>query len=236
MTDKPESHEYHLHYIGHGPRGVYTPARFVAEATKIGVNRSIPARWLRGMQWGESVLLGTWDGKKDREGHRKDPNDREGTASIFAYFILTGLNLSASKDCKKMILKNLHIVETVERETTRVERACGSYEIGATSYVKETIAEIVAIGEEIAEKRGEKIKWFIGGPIRALKEYVTLDPAKFTRTILNVSTQVSLTEGLDGDGEVRTGGVSFVFSYELRKYVRRADRERLAEIYKDVIP
>lgn len=226
-----EFHSYHLHYVG---SSLYNPERFAQEAKRLGVNRSLPAAFLKGMAYGQIVLVATWRGKKDVQGKVLDKKDKSGTATAFGYFPIVGLNFQASQETREELLSRLTILETTEDEPMEVERECGSYVIGATHIVKESLAEIVKLGEEIASHRAEFIKWFISGPFFPLEPRVTLDPAKFTRTVLSVETTADLTTGLDPDP--KGNKVSFIMDYALRRYVKKADRERLGKIAGDVTP
>jgi len=168
-----------LHYIGNRTYGI---ERFVKEAKNIGVSRTLPTTLLKQMEWGQPVLLAVWR----RMSEEQDRKTREkGSALVFGYFTITGLN--ASNQLVQIAKKHLNIKGSIEYDGGQlVRRGCGTYSVTATHYIDNTLKETVEALEKAMEELGMKEKIFATGQFHEL-EHFTITPAPFTRSITYVS-------------------------------------------------
>src|SRR5439155_10860494 len=68
---------------------------------------------------------------------------RFGAAEVFGYFRVTGLNMTGTPRMKDELTAALDVIETFHGAGMHVSRRCGSYVVESTSYVRDTIAEIM---------------------------------------------------------------------------------------------
>jgi hypothetical protein len=174
---------------------LYPRSGFISEARRLGVNRAIAAAVLKKMEWGQPILVA--DFPKERvtvqeveRGRRKEKKRvyLEGTAVIFGYFTvdnvtLIGLTVAARKE----FFASLNVARSWA-VNERVVRACGSYIISGSAEVRNSLAEVVEKGEEIAKKYGLKIRWFVGGRYHPL-EAVKIPGVKFFRGYMPVELE-----------------------------------------------
>jgi hypothetical protein len=141
------------HFIGEKR---YSAESFVAEADRYGISRNIPARQLRGIQFGDVINLMLWDGTQ---------------AVLFAQFVVSQVlirdtEISAEVGDK---LVNEGRAEPGGRGGEPVHRACGSYISGGGVIINQetaTVREIVDLAERLASEKGDrKIKFMVGGKI-----------------------------------------------------------------------
>lgn len=178
--------------------------------------------------------------------HGTDRDALEGFATVFAGFRLTGVNVNASEAARAAMHKRLKIVDVeVLEEPRRVERECGGYSIVVVAHVSNTIEEVVKAAQEVEVETGEPVKLFMTCGPEHVREigppYVTLDPAKFTRTVLRVDIEDgSMASGVTVVGESYRRwdddlaplnpawvDVNFVMDYSSRRYVPKKLREKL---------
>jgi len=222
MTDGSFSgppEEFYVHYVG--GRVYANPDRFAREAKRLGVARAIPKPFLRKLKWGATILLAKW---AVREADRKRRAGRMGSAEVFGYFHLTGVNIAASPEAREKI----HRLIKTEREEVRavkVERECGSYVVVFVSFTNEPLSRIVEAAEAVERDTGEHIRLFMTGGFVAIEPHVTLEPIGFTRSVTTTFIQTrAYAPFVDPPGERE---VAWVLDYSQRRYVKKRDRERL---------
>lgn len=221
---------YNMLYVGK----LYSIARFEAEAEKHGVSRALPAPVVGTLAWGDSIMLAQWQPDHEAQkasramqmtvegGEGHITFKRIGSAKVFGYVGVTGLNMDAPPEAKAALASKLKIVRTVEYEPggMQVSRECGSYGIGATHYVADTIAEIIEKAKDIEKEMGVTFKWFVAGRYVRIDDPVVLDPCKFTRGVLKV----------DVDGDLLSGGdfepsINFIDGYKRQRYARKEEKQ-----------
>ncbi len=223
LSEAKEMTIYNLLYVG---QGLYSVPQFEAEAEKHGVARAMPARIVKTLKWGDSILLAQWvpDREKQRDSRQTQTTlegqegtvhyKRFGSANVFGYFNVTGLNMGNVPDeAKKALTSMLRVVRIQDHGPggMPVTRRCGSYVVGSTAFVDDTIEEILTKAAEVEQAMDVKFKWFVTGPFTKIDEIV-LDPAKFSRGVVKVEV-----EGYLPEGEFEPG-VSFVYDYKRKMY------------------
>jgi len=162
--------EYWLHYVG---TGLYKIEVFAREAVKHGVQRAVPFSMLKRFEFGTPILLAYY---------------REGKAEVFGYFNVNGLTHNLPKEVYEDLLETVDVVR-LDNTSVSVSRACGSYTVGSTAYIDETLESLVEKIKQACEKHGvdpNKFKWFINGRYYPFKNSFVLTPAKFTRGYMRV--------------------------------------------------
>lgn len=194
--------KYKLHYIG---SSLYPQNIFEEEAKRMGVNRRLPWFILKHQKWGDVILLGALEKKKET---------KETRAIVFGYTRISGLNMNCSDTLKAELISQLDITESTTVNTA-VHRRCGSYVISSSHYVKNPIEDIVAKGEKLAETRGEDIKWFFAGSFHSLEKPIIFKPCAFCRALIEVETDFEIpiehTDTL----------LNFIYNYEQRRYLKK---------------
>ena len=224
---------YNLLYVGK----LYSVARFEAEAEKHGVARALPAPFVGKLKWGDPIMLAQWEPNQEAQRESRTTQmtvegqkghvsfKRIGSAKVFGYFHVTGLNMSvvgggSTADLAKDALsRKLRIVRFVVGPG-RVDRVCGSYGISSTAFVEDTLEEIMAKAKEVEQSMGVKFKWFVAGRYVRIDDPVVLDPCQFTRGVLKVE--------VDGDllpqGEFEPG-INFIFDYKRKLYAPKEEEQ-----------
>ena len=219
---------YNLLYVGK----LYSIARFEAEAEKHGVARALPAPFVGALKWGDPIMLAQWQPDQEAqrasrttqmtvEGQKGHVNfKRIGSAKVFGYFTVTGLNMNASPVAQAILGSRLNIVRTVEYgpDGMVVDRVCGSYEIVATHYVADTLEEIMAKAKDVEKEIGVKFKWFVAGRYMRIDDPVVLDPCQFTRGVLKVEVDGDLLP----EGEFEPA-VNFLYDYKRKLYAPKEE-------------
>jgi len=202
--------EFWLHYVG---TGLYKREVFEREAVKLGVQRALGFNLLNSLEFGQPILLAHYCGR------------RSGAAEVFGYFTVTGVTHNLPENIAKDLLKKVDVVKVNSAPTT-VHRACGSYTVGSTAYINETLKNLV---EKIKQICGEhdvdpkKFKWFINGEYHPFKNSVVLTPIKFTRGYMKVDI-----EGLDlKQQQIEDKNMVWIFDYERRAYLSKKERDAL---------
>lgn len=233
---------YRMLYVG---KGLYNVAQFETEAAKSGVARAVKADQLKRMSWSDPVLLAQW--LPDTAAQRATMTFQEtfeptvvgttrglrfkrfGKAEVFGYFRVTGLNMAATPRMKSELLAKLDVVETVDHGpggARVVKRRCGSYGVQSTSYVRDTIAEILGKAAVIEEAHGLKFRWFACGGFEPLVE-MSLDPARFSRGIIKIDMDIpseQLFEGSLPEGDDARPKINYILDYERKTYQKKGEQ------------
>lgn len=167
--------KFKLHYIG---QRLYKISYFENEARQHGVQRTIPFTQLKNLSFGTPILLARYipelktpqkcpkckkytltpSGKIDNEkhtvllctqcGYRKIKNTNPPQAEIFGYFTLDGISHNLPKEKTEQLNKKLSIIKT-DNTSKSISRACGSYSIANTTYIKDSLPELKTKIEEL---------------------------------------------------------------------------------------
>lgn len=234
--------KYNLHYVG---SKLYPKEIFIAEAEKCGVNRCLPLRIIKGLKWRDKILLATFNAKEieltcdncKKCGETTCGNDTEnlscfelgkvdgrknkkdGTAQVFGYFTISGLNLTATEEFKRILTSQLDIVRSTNCNW-KVQRQCGNYTLASSHIINNSIEEVIEKVEKLAKERQEKIKFFIAGEFYPLN--ITLNPINFSRTLIPIELEVALTGRFNNCPQ---GEVGFIFDYNKRAYIKKKDKQ-----------
>lgn len=114
-----------LHFVG---RSYYSMKEFITEAKKLGVSRRISRIAARGMNFGDRILLATWDPRKKH-------------AQVFGSFTVERLS-GLSAEALNTLKRRCGAVK-VSDGGNRVVRRCGSYIEGATYSVSCSLQDIM---------------------------------------------------------------------------------------------
>jgi len=152
----------------------------------------------------EKAIKDKFDGRK---------NKTHGKAEVFGYFQVSGLNIKASDEYKTILINQLNIVSTKELNT-KVQRRCGSYTIGTSNIVTNSIEDIINKALELSKQRNEKVKFFVAGQFKTLN--LSLKPVNFSRSIVEVKTEEKINA--QDLGELN---VSFIYDYNKRSYIKK---------------
>jgi DNA-directed RNA polymerase subunit M/transcription elongation factor TFIIS len=247
---------YYLHFIG---TKLYPKEVFIKEAEKFGVNRCLPLPIIKGLKWGDKILLATFYPQilisqnfcptcntelfatliDEKEGTYKytcdkcqkeiqleelisvTPDGRKnksnGRAEIFGYFIVSGLNIKASDEFKKELTSQLDIVSTKENNL-QVQRQCGSYNLGNSYVVKDSIENIIKKAIELSKLKNEEVKFFVAGQFKPLN--LEIEPINFARTVVPVELDTSVQlEDLQFLQEV-----GLIYDYDKRTYIKTHEK------------
>lgn len=150
--------------------------------------------------------------KWELQEHDGRKNKTDGTARVFGYFIITGLNIKASEEFKAQLIAKLNVTES-NMLNTKVVRRCGSYVIGVSNVITNSIKEVIERAELLAEQTGEKIKFFVAGrfkPIDFIVEHIN-----FSRTLIQIEAP-----GLP-ESEIEKATVSHIIDYNKRTYIKK---------------
>ena len=207
-------HEYLMHYVGSGLYGI---RRFINEAKRIGVQRAIPFNMLRHVKWGEPILLAD---------HKKvpvTPDEKMPVAMVFAYFKVDSLSYQLDPDVKEKLLSKVTIVSSSMPQREHEQRACGSYDVGMSFEIKESIEEVVQKIEEAClecKKSINNFKYFLKGEIKVLDAPIIMRNTKFNRGYRKVTL-----DGLKLDKEKPKKALFFLNNYSRRMYMTKDDEK-----------
>jgi hypothetical protein len=217
---------YHLHFIG---ARLYDKQAFEKESHRLGVNRAFPPQVIKNMQWGDRILLAQYEAVNTVSQITNLVCDRWGRANVFGYYVFDGMNLDAPDDIRQEVIKRLAVVETIDRSET-VDRACGSYSIGASHCVTDTVKEImVKLEEACKEKNFEgKIKVFVSGRYYPITPTV-IEPVHFSRAGLTVELAEDITAPIQDKNAVR-----FIVNYSQRRYTKKKKKEQAGVVQKSI--
>jgi hypothetical protein len=220
-----------LHYVG---SGLYSSQDFIAEATKLGVNRAFPV-WLvkqAKIEFGIPILLATWeadptlcvpvDPAKSKAKHPENARKKQGYATIFGYFTVDGISVAGDSLIKDNLKGKLNAVEK-QIVPLEVVRECGSYTIYSIVETGQDLKDILkAFDETQKEIGGAKI--FLSGKFQPLTP-VKIGPTGFSRA----GAVAGLDEAMIRAGQVDTiRRIAFLGEYERRTYVPKVEREAKA--------
>lgn len=172
----------YLHYIG---TGLYPRDKFVNEAHRVGVNRSIPMLFIRTskIEFGDKILLAQYAPEKKH-------GCTEGKARVFGYFTVHVLNFSCCEKQDEFMARLRTQLDIVRIDHAgvgvKVSRRCGSYMCGPVLIVNDSLQEILRIAAILANELDIKPKLFLAGPYNALRHDKVISPAAFSRTLLSV--------------------------------------------------
>ena len=217
--------KYYLHYVG---SKLYPKEIFIKEAEAVGVNRCLPLRMIKKLSWGDRILLGIFIPKEieityhtNLQGEQEKDQDLRknktgGRAEIFGYFDIRGLNIIASDEFKKTLTSQLNVIESKEINQ-RIQRQCGSYTVGTSHIVTNSIKEIIEKAIKLSDERQEKVKFFVAGKFYTYKSHV--EPINFTRTIIEIQ---DVNELPTEKSEEKTIGE--IKDYNKRAYIKKQEK------------
>lgn len=205
--------KYYLHYVG---KGLYTKEKFIAEAIRYGVSRAIPSNIIKNLDWGEPILLAFYD-------IIDETNNSIPSAIVFGYFYFTRLRHTGfTEEANQEFVKKLDVVEVVSSIANKIVRGCGSYVQGGITIVRDRPKDIIRKSEEIQEKYGIRVKWFLEGDFHKLSPEIVLNPINFTRSLMIVEIDRSISE-IRSD----VGVVVFSYDYHQQRYAQKHARGTL---------
>lgn len=230
--------QYSEFYVQEVGVGLYGTRRFLAEAKKIGAQRTILFDILSKLHFGDKVLLGE---------HRKvkpslTPDQVQSPTaddiinqvelkpllSVFAFLRVSGISHNLPEEVSAEVIKRLHVEEVVVPEPMEESRACGSYTVAGGVSVTEDIPEICAVIKQVCMEKGIKpnsgFKFFVRGSVTPLKTPIVLENLKHTRAYRKVKLP---TKDLvfDVDGTEVKQQVFRLADYERRMYMKKEDGE-----------
>ncbi len=197
----------YFHYVG----GKYTPQQFIAEARQQGISRRAPASQVKGMAFGDRVILLDWRG---------------GRPAAFAEFVIS--RVFFRPEISQAVGEGLLADGRCEYEDftadggggLEVSRECGSYTIGGAYTVKEdvTLAEVMERAEAADRARGgDGHLWtMVGGYLTKTYDVpMTVVPAPaFTRGFMHVPDGARIGEAPAVDAAAAKPQVVLVENYE----------------------
>lgn len=222
---------------------MYSPKRFVNEARRLGVQRAIAWPTLQTITWGQTILAGEYTKTRSKCSKPHDEpsaglmaeNKCDGcggkgytetpVASIFGFFQVDGLSYELPPEMEKLVASKLDIVKVVPPPPAANEqRACGSYGIGGSAYVNDSIEQIVAKIRESAKElkmNPMKFKYFLRGRFQEVGAPIVLEPCEFQRGYKRVQV-----EGLTVEQQTPKKAVFALYDYSRRKYMPKAERSK----------
>lgn len=219
--------QYYLNYVG---GGVYSVPVFEAEAKRVGVSRGLPARIIKTLKFGDKILLAQWKPNHAEQERLKPVAQSEGgkyfrvgSAEVFGYFIVRGLNFRCEDpEMVAGLVGLLHIEMMVECNET-VERMCGTGVIGVRYYVSDSVEDIIRKAQTVEKEisRGAKFKFFVTGEYHKMDK-VEIASAKFSRGVVKVEVSEPLADAAND----RAAEVALLKDYSRRMYVAKDERER----------
>ena len=195
--------EFWLHYIG---KHIYPIDRFEREARRLGVQRAVPFYMIKRFRWGDRILLA---------------QHVDGSAEVFGYFTVEAIVNSLPENAKKLLAEKLKII-SISSGPKYERRFCGGYTIGSTLVIADSIEQFFEKAKKACKEAGvdpNKVKWFLRGKYKRLRNSILLKPAKFTRSYIKVKI-----EGLHLDSEVlERGALIWIYNYRKRKYFKKGE-------------
>jgi len=143
-------------------------------------------------------------------------NKKDGTAEIFGYFTISGLNIKASDLFKQVLISKLDIV-AINEVNQVVQRQCGNYKIGNSYTIKNSLEDISTKIETLIKETKEEVKVFISGTFKPLT--VTLTPVNFSRTVVTVTIDTALKLDI-----VNNQTVNMILDYNKRAYIKKYEK------------
>lgn len=206
LQKQEQKYAYYLHFIG---QHLYGKEAFIQEARKFGVRRALPENIVRNLRWGEPILLAVYD-KENKE------------AEVFGYFTIDKISpVFENPEAEKELLSKLKVVKVSSSGAgMRIDRRCGSYILGSTYYVANTVEEIVDSAKEIKEKYDVKVKWFVEGGLKLFKKPFRMRVA-FTRSATKIELEKPIYEI---ESEEVAPKIQTVKEYRQRRYLPKKMR------------
>jgi len=136
-----------VHYVG---KGVYEPKEFIKEAQELGVSRAFPTAFLKGkIEFGDKIYTAQWTktGQKEFQDRQYTETKNVGTALIFGYFVVEGVNLPAG--VSDFVADSVGASASTTKRI-KVKRKCGKYDVLSIRY---TSASMKQIGEAVEEAK-----------------------------------------------------------------------------------
>jgi hypothetical protein len=210
-----------LHYVNAGK--LYGADVFKKEAQAIGVNRCLPLPIIKHIKWNDRILLATYEPKTLAPEDTRDGrgNKRNGTAHVFGYVTVTGLSYAGASAEFGEALTSLLSVEALSRPKQTVHRQCGSYTVNVSCTVNNSIEDIICKAQNLANKRVEKVKFFVSGTFTPLE--LTIMPVNFARGVITVEIDWHDTEPQDLTVEVLKI-VNTLTDYNKRAYIKTHEK------------
>jgi len=137
-----------VHYVG---KGVYEPKEFIKEAEEYGVSRAFPTAFLKGkIEFGDKIYTAQWSktGVKDFQDRQYTETKSVGTALVFGYFVVEGVNLPSG--VSDYVADSVGASAPTKTKRIKIKRKCGKYDIISVRY---TTASMKQIGESIEEAK-----------------------------------------------------------------------------------
>jgi len=144
-------------------------------------------------------------------------NKKNGKANIFGYFVISGLNIKASNELKEELVKKLNIVMT-RNPNLEIKRQCGSYLLGKSYVVRNTIEEIATIAEGLGKIMNEEVKLFLAGQFKDFE--TTIEPINFTRTLI----PIEIDSNIQLEDLQFMKKVGLIYNYEKRAYIKKQEK------------
>lgn len=209
--------DYWLHYVG-----ARSLDRFISETAKYSVQRAIGFNMLKNFDWGQPVLLAY----SLRERELGEKPSRHVAARVFGYFTVSGLTCDLPKPIMQELASSLNVIEAKDFGASglTVNRACGSYSVGAAYYVEDSLQDIVAKAKEICHKHGldpAAFKWFLTGSLKVFQQPLDIK-APWTRGYVKVQL-----ENLDLAQIQSVPAVLWIKDYEKRTRLSRRAKAAL---------
>lgn len=133
------------HYVG----GNYTPEKFVAEARTSGITRRVSASQIRGMSFGDTVILLYYN---------------DGDPYAFGDFVITKISLKSgiAGAVTQQLVAEGRAIQT-SNAPIAVSRECGEFIQAGCWMVLASLDEIVDKAERLSRETGEELWFMVGG-------------------------------------------------------------------------
>ena len=215
-----ETEEFYLHYVG---KSTYDLDLFKKEAKKYGVSRALPLNMVQALNFGDVILLARFDGYKVRD---KDEGIAIGDATIFGYFVVTGVSFIAPKEFHEELHRRIS-VHNCEQVNTVVNRGCGSYTVNSQCETTTPLPDIIKKAKELKEKGYSLNKVFVNGEFHEFKHPFKLFGIPFSRSLIKVQFPKDKAPTVV---KPKKGMVYQIVNYRQRKRLNRRQREALLAV------
>ena len=199
-----------LHYVG--TRLYRRSNLYRIEFRRHGVQRAVPFNLLGSMEFGTPVLLAFH-------------NRQSKTATVIGYFRVEAVVNNLPAEVKDDLHRHLNILD-LDLSVRTVERACGTYTIGAVVTVDETLQSILQKVRQVCQQHNivpTRYKWFIHGRYHPLHPPIHLKPVNFTRGYMKVEIKdFSLAPS------TTPHYIYWIFDYRQRAYLPRKELAKLS--------
>lgn len=228
-----------MHYIGSKMYGI---KRFINESKRMGVQRVIPFRMLKNIQWGQPILCAEYQPVEENilvaqmDDLKLNAVVKKPVASLFGYFNVNSISYSKLPDnIRAKIFEKLDVISfkdlEVDNNMIDEERSCGQYSIGGVATVTNTFEEIIDAIKQVCED--EKInpndyKYFLKGDFTQFNKPKILYGRKFSRGYSKVQIEDFDIKEIEAEKTM-----FFLADYEKRKYLRKGDKDRLDRVVED---